>query len=102
MCLKDLRDEFLYYVTVRHRDALQWDDPDGAEDIKPDYILVKHGKGSKERVVPKSPALSKQLMKYRTLRDAYLKEYPSRHKNLFLSKNGKPLTDEAVARMLKH
>ena len=32
------------------------------EDIKPDYILVKHGKGSKERVVPKSPALSKQLM----------------------------------------
>lgn len=72
------------------------------EDIKPDYILVKQGKGSKERVVPKSPALSKQLMKYRTLRDAYLKEYPSRHKNLFLSKNGKPLTDEAVARMLKH
>ena len=72
------------------------------EDIKPDYILVKHGKGSKERVVPKSPALSKQLMKYRTLRDAYLKEYPSRHKNLFLSKNGKPLTDEAVARMLKY
>ena len=52
--------------------------------------------------MPKSPALSKQLMKYRTLRDAYLKEYPSRHKNLFLSKNGKPLTDEAVARMLKH
>lgn len=39
------------------------------EDIKPDYILIKHGKGSKERVVPKSPALSKQLMKYRTLRD---------------------------------
>ena len=39
------------------------------EDIKPDYILVKHGKGSKERVVPKSPALSKQLMKYRTLRN---------------------------------
>lgn len=72
------------------------------EDIKSDYILVKHGKGSKERVVPKSPALSKQLMKYRTLRDAYLEEYPSRHKNLFLSKNGKPLTDEAVARMLKH
>ena len=30
MCLKDLRDEFLYYVTVRYRDALQWDDPDGA------------------------------------------------------------------------
>lgn len=30
MCLKDLRDEFLYYVTVRHRDALQRDESDGA------------------------------------------------------------------------
>ena len=47
------------------------------EDIKQDYILVKHGKGSKERVVPKSPALSKQLVKYCTLRDGYLKERPS-------------------------
>ena len=44
------------------------------EDIKPDYILVKHGKGSKERVVPKSPALSKQLMKYRILRDGPLQK----------------------------
>ncbi len=47
------------------------------EDIKQDYILVKHGKGSKERVVPKSPALSKQLVKYCTLRDGYLKEHPT-------------------------
>ena len=61
------------------------------EDIKPDYILVKHGKGSKERVVPKSPALSKQLVKYCTLRDGYLKEHPTRYKNLFPSKNGKPI-----------
>ena len=69
------------------------------EDIKQDYILVKHGKGSKERVVPKSPALSKQLVKYCTLRDGYLKEHPTRYKNLFPSKNGKPMTDEAVARI---
>ena len=47
------------------------------EDIKQDYILVKHGKGGKERVVPKSPALSKQLVKYCTLRDGYLKEHPN-------------------------
>ena len=72
------------------------------EDIKQDYILVKHGKGSKERVVPKSPALSKQLVKYCTLRDGYLKEHPTRYKNLFPSKNGKPMTDEAVARILKY
>lgn len=68
------------------------------EDIKPDYILVKHGKGGKERVVPKSPALSKQLIKYCALRDGYRKECPTCHRNLFLSKTGKPLTDEAVAR----
>lgn len=72
------------------------------EDIKPDYILVKHGKGGKERVVPKSPALSKQLIKYCALRDGNRKECPTCHRNLFLSKTGKPLTDEAVARMLKH
>ena len=72
------------------------------EDIKTDYILVKYGKGGKERVVPKSPALSKQLIKYCALRDGYRKECPTCHRNLFLSKTGKPLTDEAVARMLKH
>ena len=72
------------------------------KNIKPDYILVKHGKGGKERVVPKSPALSKQLIKYCALRDGYRKECPTCHGNLFLSKTGKPLTDEAVARMLKH
>lgn len=122
MCLKDLRDEFLYDCECRHLakgslrnyraatrflvDFLELRRITELEEVKPhhirDLIREKQDMGSKERVVPKSPALSKQLMKYRTLRDAYLKEYPSRHKNLFLSKNGKPLTDEAVARMLKH
>ena len=91
--------ELLYGSGLRISEALGLN----VNDIRPESGHVQvMGKGSKERVVPKSPALSKQLMKYRTLRDAYLKEYPSRHKNLFLSKNGKPLTDEAVARMLKH
>ena len=122
MCLKDLRDEFLYDCECRHLakgslrnyraatrflvDFLELRRITELEEVKPhhirDLMKEKQDMGSKERVVPKSPALSKQLMKYRTLRDAYLKEYLSRHKNLFLSKNGKPLTDEAVARMLKH
>ena len=38
--------------------------------IKHDYIIIK-GKGSKERVVPKSPLLSKWLLKYLTVRNAY-------------------------------
>ena len=70
------------------------------EDIKKDYIVVKHGKGNKERVVPKSPMLSKQLVRYFYVRENYF-EGKSNKKNLFLSKTGKPLTDEAVARMLK-
>ena len=41
------------------------------EDIKRDYIVVKHGKGNKERVVPKSPTLSKQLLKYLYVRESY-------------------------------
>lgn len=45
MCLKDLCDEFLYYVTVRHRDATGMRCNEmilmEPEDIKPDYILVK-------------------------------------------------------------
>ena len=68
---------------------------DGARGHQTGYILVKHGKGGKERVVPKSPALSKQLIKYCALRDGYRKECPPAQKP-FLSKTGKPLTDEQL------
>lgn len=34
------------------------------EDIGNNFILIKHGKGGKERVVAKSPHLGKQLLKY--------------------------------------
>lgn len=71
------------------------------EDVAEKYIIVKHGKGNKERVVPKSPYLSKQLMKYLRVRQGYFAQHPKRYDNLFLSKTGKPLTDEAIARMLK-
>ena len=71
------------------------------EDIKRDYIVVKHGKGNKERVVPKSPTLSKQLLKYLYVRESYFNGKETANKNLFLSKTGKPLTDEVVARMLE-
>jgi integrase/recombinase XerD len=72
-----------------------------AEDIAPDYIIVRHGKGNKERIVPKSAFLGKQLMRYLRVREGYFAKKTLKHNNLFLSKTGKPLTDEAVARMLK-
>ena len=66
------------------------------EDIKPDYILVKHGKGSKERVVPKSPALSKQLMKYRTLRDGPLQRAFLKGCNGHFAQNRKKILVQCV------
>lgn len=71
-------------------------------DIEIDYIVIKHGKGNKERVVPKSPFLGKQLFKYQRIRQGYFAEKILKHNNLFLSKTGKPLTDEAVAKFLKN
>ena len=66
------------------------------EDIKPDYILVKHGKGSKERVVPKSPALSKQLMKYRTLRNGPLQRAFLKGCNGHFAQNRKKILVQCV------
>lgn len=71
------------------------------EDIKYDHIIIKHGKGGKERVVPKSPMLSKMLMKYERTREGYFKGKVMKNDNLFLSKTGKPLTGEGVAKFLK-
>ena len=71
------------------------------EDIKGDYIVVKHGKGNKERVVPKSAYLGKQLMRYLRTREGYFADRVVKHENLFLSKRGKPLTGEVVGKILK-
>lgn len=70
-------------------------------DVAFDYILIKHGKGGKERVVPKSPYLGKQLLKYKRVKEGYFAQKAVKYNNLFLSKTGKPLTGEAIAQMLK-
>lgn len=69
------------------------------EQIKNDYILIR-GKGSKERVVPKSPLLSKWLIKYQAVRKSYF-AYQIVPANLFLSKNAKPLTNTMIDRIVK-
>lgn len=71
------------------------------DDVAQDYIIIRHGKGNKERVVPKSPYLGKQLIRYQRVRQGYFADKAVCASNLFLSKTGKPLTGEAVARMLK-
>lgn len=63
------------------------------------HIMI-YGKGAKERVVPVSPFLAKALLKYSRTRESYFKDV-LHDKEFFLSRTGKKLTAEAVAKMLK-
>lgn len=69
------------------------------EQIKYDYIIIR-GKGNKERVVPKSPLLSKWIIKYLAIRKSYF-AYKTIPDNIFLSKNAKPLTNTMIDRIVK-
>lgn len=59
------------------------------------------GKGKKERYLAISPALKKYLIKYDRIREQYMKDDFRSNDNLFLSFRGKPLTVEAVERIVK-
>ena len=59
------------------------------------------GKGRKERYLAISPALKKYLMKYNRMREQYFKDDFNGYDNLFLSFRGKPLTVEAMERIVK-
>ena len=67
--------------------------------LKQDFILV-HGKGNKERVVPKSPFLAKMLFKYMNARNGYF-QYRVLPPNVFVSRRAKPLTHEMIERVVK-
>lgn len=65
-----------------------------------DTYFVIHGKGNKERMVPRNPIVAKWLMKYIVVRNGYFQDemIPD---YIFLSKTGKQLTNEAIAKVLK-
>lgn len=67
--------------------------------VKDEYILI-HGKGDKERVVPKSPLLNKWMFKYLSTRENFF-AYRCVPENVFLSRNGRPMTTEAIHRVIK-
>lgn len=69
------------------------------DDIKENYILI-HGKNHKERLVPITPYLGKQLAKYRSKVSAYY-EFKNTDANFFLSVKGKQLTNSAIERLVK-
>ena len=67
--------------------------------IHEDSIMI-YGKGAKERVVPVSPFLAKALLRYSRARESHFQNV-LHDKEFFLSRTGKKLTAEAVAKMLK-
>ena len=67
--------------------------------VKDEYILIQ-GKGDKERVVPKSPLLNKWMFKYLSTRENFF-AYRRVPENVFLSRNGRPMTTEAIHRVIK-
>lgn len=69
------------------------------EQIREGHIII-HGKGNKDRVVPKSPLLSKWLIKYMNVREAYF-EYRAVSDCVFPTKNGRYQTAEGVSKVLK-
>lgn len=69
-------------------------------DVRETTIYI-YGKGRKERIVPISPLLKKQLIKYERIRSNYLIDNILDYDNYFLSFRYKPLTTEAVERIVK-
>ncbi|MDU2459628.1 MAG: tyrosine-type recombinase/integrase [Clostridium sp.] len=69
-------------------------------DVKETVIHIM-GKGRKERVVPISPYLKRIMIKYERIREAYLSDDILHYDNYFLSSRNKPLTIEAIERIVK-
>ncbi len=69
--------------------------------IQDSYILVT-GKGNKQRAVPISPILNKQIIKYNRVRQAYIKDkFGYQTEYYLLSQKGKKLTVEALEHIVK-
>ncbi|WP_338595220.1 tyrosine-type recombinase/integrase [Clostridium baratii] len=72
------------------------------KDIKETTIIIKNGKGNKQRVVPISPYLKKIILRYVRCRDSYfLDRKMGDDTPFFLSYRFKPLTIEAIERVVK-
>ncbi len=61
-------------------------------DIKNNMTLFIQGKGKKERYVPFSPALKKQMMKYERVKESYFMDEFNLPKCYFLTNDGRQIT----------
>ena len=69
-------------------------------DVRETTIFIL-GKGNKERLVPISPDLKKVMIKCERIRDMYLKDDILHYDNYFLSYRNRPMTGEAIERVVK-
>lgn len=69
-------------------------------DVRETIIRIL-GKGNKERYVPISPVLKKMMIKYERIKNFYFEDKNLNYDNYFLSNRAKPLTVEAVERIIK-
>lgn len=63
--------------------------------------IIIEGKGNKQRYLYLSPMLKKYMIRHDRIREHYFKDTLLKHSNYFLSIRGKPLTAEAVSRVVK-
>lgn len=70
------------------------------DQIQDNYFVI-YGKGRKERVVPKNPAVGKFLYKYLNAREKFFMAKNCEEEYVFLSKNGKRLNDQAISKFMK-
>lgn len=99
------------YISVRNRTILATFFDSGIrcaelmsltdDKVREDYMLI-HGKGDKERVVPKSPYLTKCMIRYQRTKESYFAGKLPPQGYTFLSKTGKKLTHEAVAKIVRN
>ena len=70
------------------------------DQIQDSYFII-YGKGRKERVVPKNPAVGKFLYKYLSARERFFVGKRFEEEYVFLTKNGKRLNNEAICVFMK-
>ena len=68
-------------------------------DIHEDYIIIQ-GKNHKQRVVPITPILRKNMVKYEAVKESYFR-YKNTDDTYFLSFHGRALTVSAVEVLMK-
>lgn len=71
-------------------------------DVTDKYVFVAFGKGSKQRMVYLTPAVAKQVLRYRRVRDAYFKaKGVPKNSQLFRNFRGEPIRNDGVQKMMK-